>query len=75
MPKHRHPTETKVSAAAIASAATAFVLWLASELVFTDDLPEPVAALVAVLVPAAVTWLAAYLAPHTPRVGTPQDRQ
>lgn len=59
--------ETKVTAATIASAATTFVLWLLAKYVFGADVPDAVAGLVALLVPAAVTFGAGYAARHTPR--------
>ncbi|MGH3328385.1 MAG: hydantoinase/oxoprolinase family protein [Streptomycetales bacterium] len=43
-----------------------------SELVFTTDVPEPVAALVAVVVPYLVTFAAGYMAKHTLRVQAPK---
>lgn len=64
------PIETKVSAAAVASALTGLGLWALQTYVFPGTtVPLPVIAAVQTIVPAAVTFLAGYLAPHTPRLG------
>jgi uncharacterized membrane protein YfcA len=65
----KQPIETKVTAATIAAAATTFALWLLSTYVFAGDVPAPVAGLVAVAVPGAVTFAAGYSARHTHRPG------
>lgn len=56
-------TEPKVKAATAASASTAFVLWVLGTYVFQSDVPQPVSGLVAVIVPALVTFVAGYVAP------------
>ena len=61
------PVETKVSAAAIASATTGLGLWALQTYVFHGNVPLPVLAAMQAVVPAAVTFAAGYLAPHTPR--------
>jgi hypothetical protein len=61
------PVEVKVSAAAIASAVSGLGLWALQTYVFRTDVPLPVVAAVTTVVPAIITFLAGYLAPHTPR--------
>lgn len=61
------PVETKVKAASAGSVLAGFVLWLLGRYLFRGDVPEPVALLVLLAVPAALTFAAGYLAPHTPR--------
>lgn len=51
----------KVVAASTAAAVTTFVLWLFSEYVFHDGVPAPVAGLIALAVPAGLTFLAGYI--------------
>lgn len=63
------PVETKVSAATIASAASGLGLWALQAYVFHGDVPLPVVAAVMTIVPAVITFLAGWLAPHTPRPG------
>ena len=59
--------ETKVTAATIAAALTGVGLWVLQTYAFHGDVPLPVLAAVQTIVPAAVTFAAGYLAPHTPR--------
>lgn len=73
------PVESKVKAGAGGAAGgagagaivAAFVLWALTRWAFHGDVPGPVVALVLLVVPAAVSaggsYLAGYLAPHTPR--------
>ena len=61
------PIEVKVSAATIASAVSGLGLWALQTYVFRTDVPLPVVAAVTTVVPAVVTFIAGYLAPHTPR--------
>ena len=66
--------ETKVTAATIAAALTGVGLWVLQTYAFHGDVPLPVLAAVQTIVPAAVTFAAGYMAPHTPRpdLGIPQ---
>lgn len=59
--------EPKVKAATFASASTVFVLWVLATYVFKTDVPQPVAGLVAIVVPAIVTFAVGYLAPMANR--------
>jgi len=61
------PVEVKVSAATIASAVSGLGLWALQTYVFRTDVPLPVIAAVTTVVPAIVTFVAGYMAPHTPR--------
>lgn len=66
------PVEPKVKAAAAGSGAGAvsagFVLWLLDAYVFrAGDVPAAVVALVLLVVPVALAFVAGYLAPHMPR--------
>ncbi len=61
------PVETKVTASTAGAVGSAFVVWVLGAYVFHDDVPLPVTALVAVIVPGIVTFVAGWLAPHTPR--------
>lgn len=61
------PVETKVSAATAAAAASAFVAWLLRAYVFHGDLPPEVEVFVDIVVIGLVTFIAGWLAPHTPR--------
>lgn len=60
-------TEAKVTAATAASASIAFVLWLLSTYIFHADVPQAVQGIVAVVVPALVTFVAGWAARHTDR--------
>lgn len=59
--------ETKVTAATIAAALSAAVVWVLQAYVFGGEVPASVAALLSVLIPAVVTFAAGYMARHTPR--------
>ena len=61
------PVETKVSAATIGAAASAFIMWLLRTYVFHGALPAEVEAFASVVVIAAVTFAAGWFARHTPR--------
>ena len=61
------PVETKVQAATVASAVSGLGLWALQTYVFHGEVPLPVLAAVQVVVPAVVTFVAGWLAPHTPR--------
>lgn len=60
--------ETKVKAATTAAAVTGFVVWLLATYVFKGTVPAPVSAVVAVLIPAVVTFVTGYLAKHDARL-------
>ena len=59
--------ETKVQASTGAAAVSGLALWTLGHYVFRGSVPDVVASWVYVLVPAAVTFGAGYLAKHTPR--------
>lgn len=59
--------EKKVTAATAASASITFVLWVLSHFVFGAEVPDAVAGIVAVVVPAIVTFVAGYVTRHTNR--------
>lgn len=61
------PVEAKVKSASAGAVVAGFVLWLLQTYVFRGDVPDAVALLVLLAVPAALTFAAGYLAPHTPR--------
>lgn len=61
------PVEIKVSAAAIATALSAFAVWVAQTYWFHADVPLPVVAAVQVVVPAVCAFGAGFIARHTPR--------
>jgi hypothetical protein len=61
------PVETKVQASTAAAAVSGLALWTLGHYVFKTGVPDVVASWVYVLVPAAVTFAAGYLAKHTPR--------
>lgn len=63
----RWPVEAKVKHATAGAILAAFVVWALQRYVFRGDVPEPVVAVVALAVPAVLTFAAGYLAPHTPR--------
>lgn len=62
--------ETKVKASTVAASAAALVVWALGTYVFHGAVPEVVAGLVAVVMPALLTFAAGYLARHTAR---PED--
>ena len=59
--------ETKVTASTGAAAVSGLALWVLGHYVFKAGVPDVVASWVYVLVPAAVTFAAGYLARHSPR--------
>lgn len=60
--------ERKVKTTSAAAAVTTLVLYILSTYVFHADVPAPIAAVIAVVVPAAVTFLVGYVSKHTVRV-------
>jgi len=64
--------ERKVVTTTVAATVTSLVLHLLGTYVFHDAVPEAVATAVAVIVPAAVTFLTGYWSKHTVR--TPFNR-
>ena len=66
-PAVKAPIETKVTASTAGAAIAGLILWALGTYVFDGQTPAAVAAVVALLVPAAVTFAAGWLAPHTPR--------
>jgi hypothetical protein len=61
------PVETKVQASTAAAAVSGLALWTLGHYVFKAGVPDVVASWIYVLVPAAVTFAAGYLAKHTDR--------
>ena len=61
------PIEAKVQAGTGAAAASGLALWLLGTYVFRGGVPDVIVSWVYVLVPAALTFAAGYLAKHTPR--------
>jgi hypothetical protein len=61
------PVEAKVQAATSAAAASGLALWLLGHYVFKAGVPDVVASWIYVIVPAAITFAAGYLAKHTGR--------
>jgi hypothetical protein len=61
------PVEAKVSAATIATALSGFAVWAAQTYWFRGQVPFPVAAAIQVIVPAAITFAAGWISPHTTR--------
>src|SRR6185312_10831390 len=62
------PIERKVTASTGAAAVSGLALWALGHYVFKSGVPDVVASWVYVLVPAAVTFAAGYLAKHTDRL-------
>lgn len=74
------PVEPKVTAASIGAALSGLALWLLGAYVFGDGVPDVVAAVVALVVPAAVSFVAGWTR-TTPRpvlaerlASAPQER-
>lgn len=65
--------ERKVTAATIAAALTTLVLWILGAYAFGGKVPDPVAGVVALIVPGLVTFAAGYGTRHTPRAVPPAD--
>jgi hypothetical protein len=59
--------ETKVKASTAAAAVAGLALWALGRYVFRGAVPDVVASWVYVIVPAAITFGAGYLAKHTAR--------
>ena len=59
--------ETKVQAGTGAAAVSGLALWALGTYVFRGGVPDVIVSWVYVLVPAALTFAAGYLAKHTPR--------
>lgn len=68
------PVETKVSAATLAAAASAFVVWLLRTYAFHGTLPPEVEAFASIAVIGVCTFAAGWLARHTPRVDSDAGR-
>ncbi len=64
-------TETKVTAATLAAALSGLILWGLGTYALRGAVPAPVALVVALAVPAGVTFAAGYLAKHTHRPDLP----
>ena len=65
------PIERKVTASTAAAAVSGIVLWILGRYAFKTGVPDVVASWVYVLVPAAITFTAGYLAKHTSRPAVP----
>jgi hypothetical protein len=65
------PVETKVTVATVASTLTGFVVVLLANTVFKSGVPAAVTDVVSAAVVGAVTFGAAWLAKHTPRLILP----
>lgn len=63
----RAVVEAKVKGGAAGAAVAGLVVWLLGAYVFPGDVPEPVRAVVDVVVPGVVAFAAGWLARHTPR--------
>lgn len=63
--------ETKVQAATAAAVLSSLVLWVLGEYVFGDVVPAPLEAAVVLVVTGVATWVAGYVARHTPRPDLP----
>ncbi|MEU8272544.1 hypothetical protein AB0B89_36005 [Sphaerisporangium sp. NPDC049002] len=61
------PIESKVKAATAAATVSGFLVWLLGVYVFGGNVPLPVQALISLVVPAALTYIAGWQAPHTAR--------
>ena len=61
------PVEVKVQASSYAAAASGLALWILGAYVFRGGVPDVIVSWVYVLVPGALTFMAGYLARHTPR--------
>jgi hypothetical protein len=59
--------ERKVQASTGAAAVSGLILWALGTYVFKGDVPDVVVSWTYVLVPAAITFLAGYIARHTYR--------
>jgi hypothetical protein len=61
------PVERKVQASTAVAAVSGLALWALGRYVFKGSVPDVVASWIYVIVPAALTFTAGYLAKHTPR--------
>ncbi len=66
------PVEAKVQASTWAAAVSGLALWALGTYVFKGSVPDVVVSWTYVIVPAALTFGAGYLAKHAPRPGPPQ---
>jgi hypothetical protein len=62
------PIEAKVQASTWAAAVSGLALWAMGTYVFKGSVPDVVVSWTYVIVPAALTFAAGYLARHSPRV-------
>ena len=69
------PVEAKVQASTWAAAVSGLALWALGTYVFKGSVPDVVVSWTYVIVPAALTFAAGYLAKHTPRPGPPPPVQ
>ena len=67
------PVETKVTAATIAAAASAFGAWVLRAYVFHGDLPPEVEVFADITIAGVVTFTAGWFARHTPRADPDAD--
>jgi hypothetical protein len=65
------PIEAKVQASTWAAAVSGLALWAMGTYVFKGSVPDVVVSWTYVIVPAALTFAAGYLARHSPRVPGP----
>jgi hypothetical protein len=65
------PVETKVKSSTAASALSGLALFVLGRYVFKGSVPDAIASWIYVLVPAAITFGAGYMAKHTPRGDLP----
>jgi len=65
------PVETKVQASTCAAAVSGLALWALGTYVFKGSVPDVVVSWTYVIVPAALTFGAGYLAKHTSRSAAP----
>jgi hypothetical protein len=65
------PVERKVQASTAAAAVSGLALWALGRYVFKGTVPDVVVSWTYVIIAAAVTFIAGYRAPHTPRPAEP----
>lgn len=68
------PIETKVTAGAVTAAVVSFIAWLLSRYVFDGAVPDAVYGLLVVLIPGVSSFVAGYMAKHTPRADLGETR-
>jgi hypothetical protein len=61
------PVESKVKSATVGAAVAGLVLWVLNAYVYSGSTPDAIQALVDVVVPGAVAFVAGWLTRHTPR--------